>query len=118
MAFEGVDILVALRPDIFGDELRRQALMLEQILVHPHHQDLLVIGAVEDADMPAPRQHDGSPPEEIVVELELAWRLEGMHVAALWIDAGHHMLDDAVLACGIEPLEDDQEGPAVLGIEP
>ena len=28
------------------------------------------------------------------------------------------MLDDAILACSIESLEDDKDGPLVLGIEP
>ena len=28
------------------------------------------------------------------------------------------MLDDAILACSIESLENDKDGPLVLGIEP
>jgi hypothetical protein len=39
-----------------------------------------------------------------------------MHVAALWIDAGHHMLDDAVFAGRIQTLEDDEDRVSVLGI--
>ena len=53
-------------------------------------------------------------PEEIVVELLGARRLEGMHLAALRIDARHHVLDDAVLAGRIHRLEDHQHRPAVL----
>ena len=92
--------------------------MLEQFGVDAHHQHLLIIGAIEDADMPAPGQRDRRAPQEIVIELELARRLEGMHVAALRIDAGHHVLDDAVLAGGVQSLEDDEDRVSVLGIEP
>jgi hypothetical protein len=53
-----------------------------------------------------------------MVELELTRRLEGMHVAALRIDARHHVRDHAVLACRVESLQDDQHGPLMLGIEP
>jgi hypothetical protein len=33
---------------------------------------------------------------------------EAEYLAALWIDAGHHMFDRAVLAGGIHRLEDQQ----------
>ena len=57
-------------------------------------------------------------PEKIVVEFLRARRLERMHLAALRIDAGHHVLDDAVLAGRIHRLEHDQHRPAVLRVEP
>ena len=38
-----------------------------------------------------------------------------MDLAALRIEARHHVLDDAVLAGRVHALEDDQQGPAVLG---
>ena len=41
-----------------------------------------------------------------------------MDVAALRIDAGHHVLDGAVLAGGIHRLEDQQHRPAILRVEP
>ena len=63
------------------------------------------------------RQRHRRPPKEIVIELELARCLEGGYVAALRIDAGHHMGNHAVLPRRVEPLQDDEDRPLVLGIE-
>ena len=41
-----------------------------------------------------------------------------MNGAALRIAVGHHALDDTVLARCVDPLQDDEQGPAVLGVEP
>ena len=41
-----------------------------------------------------------------------------MHLAALRIDAGHHVFDDAVLAGGVHALKHQQHGPLAMGIEP
>ena len=43
--------------------------------------------------------------------------LKRMHLAALRIDAGHHVLDRAVLAGRIHRLEDQQHRPAILRVE-
>ena len=48
----------------------------------------------------------------------MARRLEGMHLATLRVDLRHHVLDDAVFSRRIQSLQDDQDRPAVLGIEP
>ena len=40
-----------------------------------------------------------------------------MHLAALRIDAGHHVLDGAVLAGRVHRLEDRQHRPAILRVE-
>ena len=53
-----------------------------------------------------------------MIELELARHLEGMHLAALRIDAGHHVLDHAVLSRRVERLQDDEDGVRVVGVEP
>src|SRR5262249_62034023 len=74
MALKGVDVLVALFPNVLGDELGRQAFMRKHVLMHAHHKDLFVIGAVENADMATSWQHDHRPPEKIMVELELTRR--------------------------------------------
>ena len=60
----------------------------------------------------------GGAPEEIVVELLGARRLERMHLAALRIDAAHHVLDDAVLAGRVHAPAAHQHRPAVVGVEP
>ncbi len=113
----GVDVLVALVPYVLADQRVRQPLGLEQPSVDPDHQDLLVVGAVEDPDPPALRARLVGPPEVVVVELLGARRLEGAHVAALRIDPGHDVLDRAVLARRVHALEDQQERPPVLGVE-
>ena len=43
--------------------------------------------------------------------------LKTMDLAALRIDAGHHMLDGAVFAGGIHALENNQHGIAVRRIK-
>src|SRR5439155_17957288 len=44
--------------------------------------------------------------------------LEGVDFHAGRIDAGHHRADRAVLARRVHGLEDDQESPAMFGVEP
>jgi hypothetical protein len=50
-----------------------------------------------------------------VIELFRRRRLERVDLAALRVDAGHHVIDDAVLAGRIHALKDHQHGPAILG---
>ena len=56
-------------------------------------------------------------PHEVVVELLRRGLLEGVHLAALRIDARHDVLDRAVLAGRVHRLEDQQQRPAILGVE-
>ena len=56
-------------------------------------------------------------PEEVVLELLGAGMLEAEDLAALRIDAGHHMLDGAVLARGVHRLEDDEQRVAVVRVQ-
>src|SRR5688572_21079856 len=53
-----------------------------------------------------------------MIELFRRRRLERVHVATLRVDAGHHVLDRAVLAGGVHRLEDQQHRPAILRVEP
>src|SRR5262249_52377012 len=114
---EVADVLEALLPDLLAEQLFRDPLPLQHFGMDPDNQHLLVVRAVEDADVPALRHLEVGPPKEIMVELERVRRLERMHLAALRIEPGHHMLDDAVLAGGVHGLEDDQNRPAVMRIE-
>jgi hypothetical protein len=43
--------------------------------------------------------------------------LERDDLAALRVDSGHDVLDRAVLAGGVHGLEDQEHGPAILGVE-
>jgi hypothetical protein len=40
-----------------------------------------------------------------------------VHAASLRVEPGHDVVDDAVLAGGIHPLEHDEQRPAAVGIE-
>jgi hypothetical protein len=93
-------------------------LLVEQGLMHADHQDLLVVGPVEDADAAALGQVFDASPEIIMVELLGRRLLERHHLATLRVDAGHHMLDGAILARRVHGLEDEEHGPAVLRVEP
>ena len=53
-----------------------------------------------------------------MVQLLGRGRLEGVHLAALRVDAAHDVLDGAVLAGGIHGLEHQQQRVLVLGVEP
>ena len=91
--------------------------MVQQFRVDPHHQHFLVIGAVEDTDPAAFRQHLVGPPQIIVIQLLGGRRLEAVHLAALRVDAGHHMLDGPILAGGVHGLKDEQQRVGILGVE-
>jgi hypothetical protein len=52
-----------------------------------------------------------------VIELLATWRFERVNLTALRIDAGHNMLNDAILTRRIDSLKDNQHRPAVLCIE-
>ncbi len=52
-------------------------------------------------------------PQEVVVRLNGRGHLERRHVAALRVDAREDVADGPVFACGIHPLQHDQQ--ATLG---
>ncbi len=52
-----------------------------------------------------------------MIELLARRRLERVDLAALRVDAGHDVLDRAVLAGGVHRLEDQQHRPAILRVE-
>ena len=54
---------------------------------------------------------------KIVRQLLAAGGLECVHLAALRIDAGHHVLDDAVLARRVHALEHQQHCPLAAGVK-
>ncbi len=117
VALESVDVLVALLPDVLGDEAFGQFLRAKKRRVDADDEDFLVVRAVEDTDFAALGDDFVVAPEIVVVQFFSARGFEGVHVATLWIDAGHDVLDGAVLSGGIHGLKDEEEGPAVLGVE-
>ena len=115
---EGVDVFVAVGPEVVVDLDAGNALGLDQLGMDPDDQHFLVIRAVEDADPAALGQRPRVPPEEVVIELLGRGLLEAEDLAALGIDARHDVLDGAVLAGGVHRLEDDQDRPGIGGVEP
>ena len=73
-------------------------------------EDVLVVGAVEDADHAAGRDAVVGAPEEVVAGFKGSGDFEGGYVAALGVDAGEDVADGAVLAGGVHALEDDEDG--------
>src|SRR5262245_4124286 len=107
MLLEVDDGLEPAFPDVAVDELWWQILRLEDFGMDTNDQDLLIVRAVEDADPTAFGKRHRSAPEKIVRELDRAGMLKADHLDALRVDAGHHVLDDAILAGGIQRLKDD-----------
>jgi hypothetical protein len=117
MVLERAYLLETMLPDVLADGTRWQLLPLQQFRVHAHHEHFFVMGTVENADAPALRKALGGPPQEVVLELLGAGLFERVHFAALRIDAGHHVLDDTVLANRIHALEHQQHTPLAVGVE-
>ncbi len=103
--------------DVLGDQPGRKLLLVQQFRMHPRHQAFLVIRAIEDADAAPLRQRNRAAPHEIMIEFVRGRLLERMDVAALRVDALEYALDRAVLARGVHALEDQQQRPAVLGVQ-
>src|ERR1700730_2009614 len=112
MAFELTNILEAMLPDILSGEVRRQLLPFQQFGMDAYDQHFLIMGPVENADVAAFRQGVVDPPQEMVGKLLSAGRLEVMDFTAQRIYAGHHVLDDAVLARRIHALKHDEHRPS------
>src|SRR6516164_7556701 len=115
--FEMRDVGKPLLPDVLACAGSGQLLLLEDVLVHSHDQDLLVVRAIENADVAALGQATGMPPEKVVIEILRRGLFEGKNLATLRVDTRHHVLDGAVLPDGVHGLKDQQQRPAVLRIK-
>src|SRR5687768_2183504 len=92
VAFVVDEIFEAVTPDSLRHQLSRQPLAFEQIALHAHDEHLLVLRAIEDADVPAPREAKRGAPEKVVIELLVRGRLERVHRAALRVDTRENVL--------------------------
>ena len=117
IAFETPNVLETLLPDIFCDQGFRKFLRGKNVLVNAHDEDFFVVRAIKNSDFSPLGDSFVRAPEIVVVQLFVAWRLERMDVAALRVDAGHDVFDDAVFAGRVHSLQNDQERPAILRIE-
>src|ERR1700722_8483701 len=61
--------------------------------MYTHHEYLLVVRAVEDANLAAPWETLRVAPEEIVIELLSRGHLEAVHSDALRVHPAHHVAD-------------------------
>src|SRR5436305_14905639 len=113
MALHLDDRAIAAAPEMLLARVGLKPFDDEQLGVHADDQNFFVVRAVEDADPSARGKNLVGAPQEVVTELLLAWLLERMHLASLWIEAGQDVADDAVLAGCIHSLQDDQQGVAV-----
>src|SRR5262245_37678892 len=96
-------------PDALRDQLVRKLLATQDLFVHTHHEHFLVVRAVKDADPAALRQALDVAPQKVVVEVLSRWLLERKHLAPLWIDSRHYVLDRAVFSRGVHRLEEEKQ---------
>ena len=89
----------------------------KQFRMHPDGQNFFVVGPVENADFAAFGERSRCPPQKIVIQFLGRRGLERVHLAALRVHSGHDVLDGAVLTGGVHGLQDQKNGPAVLGIK-
>ena len=82
--------------------------------MHSDHQHVLVITAVENGNTAPGRQTAVDPPQIIVAQVLRRGLLEIVHDHALGVQSSHDVLDGAVLARGVQCLQQDDESfPAV-----
>ncbi len=82
-----------------------------------HRDDVLVVRAVEDADLAACGHACVDAPEEVVRQLLGRRRLERLDATALRVHAGEHRADHAVLAGCVHALQHEQHCTPRLGVQ-
>jgi hypothetical protein len=103
-AFELLDVVVPPPPPLLGHEL-----------VHAHGYDVLVVRPVEDADLAVAGAVGVDTPEVVLARLAARRHLEAHDAHTLRVDPGEHAADGAVLAAGVDGLEDHEQRPLLLG---
>ena len=99
VALQIADVLEPFLPDPRSDEIRRQLLLAEEFRMHAHHDHVLVVRAIEDADRcrapaaPSPRARGNRdrPPRSVGCLNMWTSVIERVH-------ARHDVLDRAVFA--------------------
>ena len=112
-----LDPIVALNR-LLGQQAVREPFAAENLRMHADDQHFFVVGSVEDADPPAFRADRAWCARENRAPAPSALGMfEAEYLAALRIDAGHHVPDGAVFSRGIHRLKDQQDGMAVGCVE-
>ena len=70
----------------------------------PHHQDIFVVGAIEERDAAQGRSDAMGAPQEVVGQLVGCGNLERLDATASGIEPGHHVRDCAVFPGGVKAL--------------
>src|SRR5215472_13238728 len=86
-ALKVVDGGVASPPHLFGYQV-----------MHAHHQHVLIVGAIENADHASARNDPVDAPEEITRLFPGCRTLERTYLATQWIDLRHDMPYCAIFA--------------------
>ena len=102
---EVVYVLVALGPAL-----------LRHHVVHAHHQHIFVVGAVEDGNTTLARRGFVTTPKEIMGCFLLGRYLKARNCTTLRVHGAEHMIDCAILARRVTPLQADQQRALALGI--
>jgi hypothetical protein len=106
MLFQVHDGTISLPPDGFlVAQFFRKPLTAQNFRMHPNDEHFLVIGTIEDADLPAFGKPPCCAPEKIMFQLVGARLFETENLAASRIDPGHDVANGPVLAGGIHALK-------------
>src|ERR1019366_3966086 len=109
---------IAVVPErLSGGRSIRQPFIANELGMYAVDQHLLVIRAIKDADPAAFGQTAYRAPKKVVFQFFGIWLLETEHLAALGIDPGHHMPNDAVLPGTIHALKNQKQRMTVGGVE-
>src|SRR5690606_34495238 len=104
LALERVDLVVSSLPDALGNQRP-----------HPRDQHVLVMGAVEDAQLATARKRLVDAPEEMVPFLLGGGDAERMVIDPLRIDLTDDVPDHPAFSRGVHTLEDEKDRPGVAG---
>ena len=99
---------------MFRYQRLRQLFVFQNLTVDAHHQYLLVIRPIEDADLASLRQALRRSPEVVVVQFFRRRRLERPDIHSQRIHPRHDVLDRTVLSSGVHALKNQKQAPRVL----
>src|SRR6185503_5583461 len=108
VTLERVDIIIAFAPQVIAFPEVRYPLRFKKLGMYAYYQHFLIVGAIEDAYSASLRQYFAAAPQEVVVELFGRGLFKRKDLAPLRVDAGHHMLDGAVLSGRVHCLKYEQ----------
>ena len=83
----------------------------------PDHENVLVVGTVEDRDLTVGGRVRVNPPQVVVGEFLARWLFEGGDLHTLRIRAIEYMANRSVLTSGVDRLEHDQQSVGSFCVE-